>query len=464
MSRAADRRFRSRRVRFRRTCSTFCVLRWRWGAGLTPDEDRPGRDRVAILSHELWTQQFESDRGVIGRRITINGVDRTIVGIMPAGFAFPSSNVQLWYPATIDPSQQVDYWAGEFTPLIGRLHPGVTMEQARSEIRSLAAEVWQMFPWPMPRNWNANATVIPLQTDLAGDSRGRLLMLLCTVGAVLVIACANIGGLLLARGAARRKELAMRAALGAGQSRIVRQLLTESVVLAGIAGAPDWCWARLRCSCSGPRFPRTWWGRAGLGSIGTWRLSPVRSRFWRDFVRDRAGLSASRLDLLEGLKTGSQRSATAGSINFRQGLIAGEIALTLILVIGATLLLRSLYTLSNVNPGFDPRNVLTIKISPDPSFCKEAAKCVAFYDQMLNGAHGVAGVVDAAVANTVPLDGAAPSLAVDVEDHPKSAQFPAPMFWAGAISPGYLQLMRIPLLSGRSFHGGGYGATPSAWC
>ena len=422
------------------------------GRSFEHDEDQPGRDRVVILSHELWASQFRSDPKVIGRVITINGTDRRIIGIMPAGFAFPSGRVQLWFPAAIDPRQKVEYWAGEFTPLVGRLRPGVTIDQARNEIKSLAGGVWQMFPWPMPRHWNANATVIPLQTDLAGDARGRLLMLLCTVGAVLVIACANVAGLLAARGAARSKELAMRAALGAGQFRIVRQLLTESLVLAGAAGAVGLAlgaWAlRLFSTVISADLP-------GAARIGIdWNVAGFTAA-----LSVLAGISfgiapalgASRLDLLEAVKTGGQRSVTAASMSFRSWLIGGEIALTLVLVIGASLLIRSLYALSNVNPGFNPQHVLAMKISAESSFCNQSSPCIAFYDRLLNGARGVRGVIDTALANTVPLDGEAPSIPVDVEDHPKTADFPAPMFWTGAITPGYLQLMGISLLTGRSF-------------
>jgi putative ABC transport system permease protein len=436
------------------SANLFTVLRApvQIGRPFEDDEDQPGRDLVVILSHDLWAQRFNSDPSVIGRMLTINGVDRRIVAVMPSGFAFPSASVQVWLPATVDPRQQVDYWAGEFTPLIGRLRTGATIEQARNEIKSLAAAVWRMFPWPMPRNWNANATVIPLQTDLAGDARGRLLMLLCTVGAVLVIACANVAGLLTSRGVARRKELAMRTALGAGKPRIVRQLLTESVVLAGVAGALG-----LAAGAFGLQLFRTVIppDLAGAARIAIdWNVAAFTAA-----LSVAAGisfgiapaLSASRLNLVEAIKTGGQRSATAASINFRSWLIAGEIALTLILVVGATLLLRSLYALTNVNQGFNPEHVLTLKISPDSSFCNEVRACAAFYERMLNEAQGVAGIADTALANTVPLDGSAPSIAVDLEDHPKTAEFPAPMFWTGAISPGYLRLMDIPLVAGRSF-------------
>lgn len=423
------------------------------GRAFEPDEDRPGRDRVAILSHDLWVRQFGSDPGVIGRIVTINETDRRIIGVMPAGFAFPSARVQLWFPARLNPAVLEEYWAGEFTPLIGRLRPGATIEQAKREIHALAAPVWSMFPFPMPRNWGAaETTVIDLQTDLAGDARGRLLMLLGAVGAVLIIACANVAALLVARAIARRKEIALRAALGAGRSRIVRQLLTESVVLAAVAGAAGLALSAFALtlfrSAIPPEIPgasniRIDWTAAAIAGA----LSLAAGLLFGTAP----ALGASRLNLLEALKTGGRRSASTGTANFRSWLIAGEIALTLVLVTGAGLLIRSLYALSTVNPGFTTRRVLATKISPNPSFCAQRASCIAFYRRLLDDARALPGVVDATLANTVPLDGSMPALAVDVEGHPKSADFPAPMFWTGAVAPGYLRLMEIPLLAGRDF-------------
>ena len=421
------------------------------GQSFDENDDVPGRDRLAILSHDLWVEQFHSDPSAVGRLITVDGVERRIVGVMTAGFAFPSARIQMWFPAAADPRNQTEYWAGEFTPLIGRLRPGVSMDQAASEIRSLAADVWQMFPWPMPRHWNANATVIPLQTDLAGDSRGRLLMLLCTVGAVLVIACANVAGLLTARGAARSKEMAMRAALGAGRLRIVRQLLTESVVLATAAGAVGLALGASALRLFNGVLPPDLPGAAQVEI--DWTVTAFTLG-----LSVLAGISfgvapavrASRLNILAAVKAGGQRSATTGSTRFRSWLVAGEVGLTLVLVVCAALLVRSVLALSRVNPGFDPRSVLAVKISPDASVCSKPAACVAFYDRLTNESRSVRGVTDVALANTVPLDGSAPSLAVDVEDHPKTAEFPAPMFWTGAVSPEYLRLMGIALLAGRT--------------
>jgi predicted permease len=416
-----------------------------------PGENQPGRADIAILSHQLWRSHFGADPGVIGRVVTVNGRDRRIVGVMPPGFAFPTTRVELWFPAVIDSSVMEDYWGGEFVPLIGRLRKGATLDQARGEVASLSAPVWSMFPFPMPHHWNANSTVIPLQTDLVGDARRRLLILLATVAAVLVIACANVGSLSLARAARRRKEIAMRAALGAGRFRIVRQLLTESVVLAIIAGAMglllgSWALRMFSSVVSAelPAFPHIqidW--TVGAFTVGLSLIAGIA-------FGAVPAIGISRFNLFDALKS-TGRSASGPSTRLRSWLIAGEIGLTLILLVGAGLLIRSLYVLSSIDPGFGSKHVLATKISPEQSFCVQAAACVSFYSQLLAEARGIPGVVDAAVANTLPLDGLVPMIPVDVEDHPKTADFPAPMFWTGAVSPEYLRLMGVPLVAGREF-------------
>ena len=416
-------------------------------------EDRPGNDAVIVLSRELWMTSFHGDYNILGRMITLDGISRQVIGITPASFPFPSTRVQCWIPARMDPANVVDYWGGAFVPLIGRLKPGATVEQARNEIHSLAAGVWKLFPWPMPRYWNADSTIVSLQSDLAGDTRTELFILLGAVGTVLIIACANVASLLLARATARRKEVAMRAALGAGTGRIIRQLLTESVVLALSAGVIGVVLGTTSLSLFRAIVPADSPGMAQAGF--DWRVCvfaaalSVLTGLSFGIV---PAVSAGRLDLIEAMRGGSQRSASKAWTALRSWLIAGEIALTVVLVAGAALLMKSLYDLTAANPGFNPSRILMVKISPSESFCAQRESCIAFYNRLGEQARGLAGVVDAAVANTVPMDGQLPAIPTDVEGHPRTADFPSPMLWVGAVSPSYFRLMQIPLLSGRRFN------------
>ncbi len=375
-----------------------------------------------------------------------------MIGITPASFSFPSTTVQFWIPARIDPGNAEDYWGGEFVPLVARLRPGVNIEQARNEIHSLAEGIWTLFPWPMPRHWNADSTVISLQADLAGGTRTELFILLGAVGIVLIIACANVASLLLARATARRKEVAMRAALGAGTRRIIRQLLTESLVLALAAGVIGVVLGTTSLSLFRAVVPADIPGMAQVAL--DWRVCvfaaglSVLTGLSFGIV---PALNAGKLDLVEAVRSGSQRSASKTWIALRSWLIAGEIALTVVLVVGAGLLMKSLYDLTAANPGFNSERILTIKISPNESFCAQRESCIAFYNRLVSQARGLGGVVDAAVANTVPLDGQLPAIPADVEDHPRTADFPSPMLWAGAVTSNYFHLMQIPLISGRAF-------------
>lgn len=422
------------------------------GRAFEAGENRPGQDQVVILSHSLWRIKFGSDPLILGRMIRINGINRQVVGVMPADFSFPSSKVQLWVPTRLDASNIEDYWGDDFEPLIARLRPGANLAQARTEIRSLVAALKKMFPFPMPRDWNRDADVIPLQQDLVGEIRGKLLILFSCIGMVLLIACANVASLLLSRAATRRKEIALRAALGAGRWRIVRQLLTESITLGFIGGALGILLAIIGISVFRSVLPAD---TPGLTNVGIdWRVLEfiIALALGTGLAFGMApALSPSQIDLNECIRTGSQRSSGKSWSRARNWLVAAEIALTLVLVVSAGLLIKSLYALSQVNPGFHPEHLLTIRINPNQSLCRKRMACVALYDDLLRQARTVSGVLDAAVANTVPLDSEVPTIPVDVEGHPKTADFPAPMFWIGAISPDYLRMLRIPLLAGRGF-------------
>lgn len=432
----------------------FNILGARAEAGrtFTAGEDLAGQDSYVILSHALWQQRFNADPTVIGRMITLEGVSRQVVGVMPAEFRFPSSKSQVWIPLHNDAKSTPDYWAGDYMPVIGRLKPGATIPQAQTEIRLFQSHVGELFPWPMPKEWNASVTVEPLQSGMVADVKTRLLLLFGAVALVLLIACTNLANLTLSRAATRQKELAIRASMGAGRGRLIRQLLTESVLLASIGSIVG-----LALAFGGMQLLRQ------LLPADTPRLADVRMD-WHVLAFTGAlalltglifgiapALHASRAALADGLKSSGRGAATSVPQRLRSALVVAEVAFAVLLVIGAGLLMRSLYALSHVDPGFRAEQILTARITPNQTYCADAERCVAFYRALLDKVRAIPGVSGAALVNTLPLGGRVSKRSLELEGVTVQGGESAPLFWMNVVTPDYLGVMNVGVVEGRNF-------------
>jgi putative ABC transport system permease protein len=434
----------------------FSVLdtRAELGQAFHSGEDAPGQDNYVVLSHDLWQQRFGGDPGVIGRSIDLEGVPRQVVGIMPADFRFPSPKTQLWVPLHNEPGNPATYWAGDFMPVIGRLHPGVTKAEAGAEIRLFQSRVFDLFPWTMPRAWNADVTVIALRNGMVADVRTRLLLLLGAVGIILLIACANVANLTLSRAASRQKEMGIRSALGAGRQRIARQLLTESVLLAAVGAGLGFVLAVFGLSALKSLLPGDTPRLVDVHVDWVVLIFTVGLAVFTGLAFGLApALEASRTALTESLNAAGRGAAVSVSRRLRGSLAIAEVALSIMLVIAAGLLIRSFRTLSRVDTGFRPDRLVTARITPDQSFCSDPRRCLAFYRELVDRVRTEPGVSGAAVVNTLPLSGRVAKRSFDIENFssPSLAQS-QPLFWLDIVSSDYFRVMGIPLVSGRWFN------------
>jgi predicted permease len=424
------------------------------GRTFEPGEDRPGRDGVVLLSHALWRDRFGGDPAILGRTLTLEGVDRRVVGVMPADFASPFGAAELWLPLRIDASRADAYWGFGWMPLVARLRPGVTLAQADGDLREQVQRIGRLFPWTAP-NWNPDAAVIPLHADVVRDVRLRVLVLQAAVVLVLLIACANVASLLLARAAAREKEMALRASLGAGRGRLLRQLLTESVTLSMVGAILGVALAWIALAGAPAVFPGEEWVRrvrldwTVLGAVSA--LAIVCGVLFGTAP----ALAASRFDLGGSMKAGGARGRTRSAVRLRGAFIAGEVALAVVLTVGAGLLVRTLWSLTRADPGFRSARTVTASVYPNQSDCEPRSRCLALYDDLLRRAREEPGVTDAALANAAPLETFQPLLPVELEGHPLDPSDPkATLLWSGAVTPAYFDVMRIPILRGRTFEAG----------
>ena len=416
------------------------------GRDFREEEDRVGAPKVIILSDRIWRERFEARPGAIGQSIMVNGVPHTVIGVMPPGFEFPS-NAGAWTTMQADPLRNRGNHSWQ---VMGRLKPGVTIEQARLDLNRIAASLETQYP---ESNLGWGVDVQTLRDYQSGDVRPVLMLMMASVAFVLLIACANVANLLLARATVRSKEIAVRVAMGASSWQVVRQMLTESLIIA-FAGA---------ALGTGFAYGFLQWIKANLlAGIPFWmqfRIDApvlvftvgvaVATAFLFGLV---PALQAARPNLVETLRDAGARGSSAGRgrQRLRSGLVVAEIALSVILLVGAALLIRSFMGMQRVKPGFDPSNLLTLRVTLTGPQYDSTSKRYAFWDRFLTDVNARPGVVSAAITNNIPLGGSNNNSFFVTEDQP-SQLGAEPLLEIRWVSPRYLETLRVPLVRGRMF-------------
>jgi putative ABC transport system permease protein len=439
----------------RTTATFFSLLGVKAALGRTflPDEDHPGHSNVALLSYGSWQKRFGSDQSIVGQAITIDGQKLTIVGVLPETFKFPEKGsaklpAELFVPAPIDRADENDFTAG-YLNMVGRLKAGVTTEQAQAEVVAIARNARAKLSGT--DDYGLAATVTPLQKALIGDTRLLLLILLGAVGFVLLIACANVANLQLARTSSRKREIATRVALGAGRGRVVRQLLTESLMLSLLGGSLSVVLAYegidLLTALLPAEMPRLTNIHIDLTVLAfTFGLSVLTGVFFGLAP----ALQSSKVDLQVTLKE-SGRGTSGGGGRLRQLLVVAEVSLVLVLVISAGLLMKSFWRLQQVDPGFKAENVLSLRLVPPSGSYKEGQRKRDFYHQVIEKISSLPGVKSVGGIHLLPMGGNNWNPGLRVEDHPLPAGAALPAVDWRLITPGYFQAMGTPLIKGRWF-------------
>ena len=421
------------------------------GRVFTPSEDRPNADRYVLLSDRLWKRRFNGDAGVINRTIRLGGNLFTVVGVMPSGFSILDKNVDVWVPAGFSADARTPQ--GRWTMVVGRLKDGVTFTRAQNDMTRVARELALMFP-NFDTGWTAR--VVPLKEQLTGDIRPALLVMLGAVGFVLLIACANVANLLLARATTRQRELAVRAALGADRGRLIRQLLAESLLLAAVGGAAG--------------LGLAWWGLYVLRTVVATNLQVPRLEFvgingWALLFACAVALASGVLfgvipalaaaggSLTESLKEGGRTGSASRGGRARQALVVVEMALALVLLVGAGLLIRSFMTLMRVDPGFDPSHAVTMKVTLPSATYQGEGRSIAFFDRLFARLHALPGVEAAGGVSFLPLHGLGAATGFYIEGQERARKGDEPVADVRVVTHDYFKAMGIPLVRGRLFDG-----------
>jgi putative ABC transport system permease protein len=420
------------------------------GRVFNEEENQPGKDGVVIISYSLWQRRFGGDPNILNKTITINGIQRTVIGVMPEHFNFPKAG-EVYGPLVMT-SEAMSNRGFYSYYVIGRLKPGASIQSAQAEIDNVTARLEKQYP---ETNTGLGATVYPLVADMVRAYDTPIWVTMGFVGFVLLIACANIANLMLARASGRHKEIALRAALGASRWRIVRQLLTESLIVALIGGAFGvlvgfWGIDALRWSNPGDaaKFASGWY-QLGI-NVPVLLFTLALSVFSGLIFGLAPALQVSKPNLNNALKDGT-RQMSSGSHRLRSSLVVFEVALSLVLLVGAGLSIRSFLALVKTSPGFNPDNVMTMRLMLPAAKYKEESQAAAFYKDLLQRVKASPGVESAALVNYLPLGGSNSSESYLVEGEAKPAPGRENDGRYRVATPDYFQTMHIPIVRGRGF-------------
>lgn len=450
------------------SASFFQVLGVRPALGrfLVREEDAPGAAKSVVLSHGLWRDRFGADAAVVGRQVRLNGTEYTVVGVAPAHFEDPGLGVgaagepRLWRSPPANWTEEGRGRGTRFLAVVGRLREEVPLARARAEMAGVMRRLEALDP---QANRDRAARVVSLKEEMVAPVRPMLLVLLTAVGGVLLVACVNVANLLLARHTGRRRELVVRAAMGASRARLVRQLLVESLLLAFVGGAAGvalaWFAAGALVKLAAGELPRLQSAGLDAGVLGFAVLLSLATG-----VLFGAGpaLHAARGDLQADLREAGAGTGDRGQRRFRQLLVAAEVALTVVLLAGAGLLLRSLIRLQQVDTGIEPAGVLTLSLFPPSSGYETDERMAEFYTRVLGGMDVLPGVETSGAVNVLPMSGGFWQSGFEIEGRPASGG-DDPSAALRAASPGFFRALRIPLVRGRGLTPSDvYGAPPVA--
>ena len=422
------------------------------GRTFVPDEDKPGT-KVAILNETLWRRRFGSDPGVIGRSLTLNGEPYTVVGVLPSSVrlpAFGNWRDQVWVPLAF-PAEEAASRGSHFLEVIGRMKPGVALAQARAEMETIAARLAQQYP---EQNVRIGSVVNPLHEEIVGNMKPALLILLGAVAFVLLIACANVANLLLARAAVRHKEIALRLALGADRARLTKQLLVESVMLSMLGGVVGLGFAYAGLQILTRFVPADVAHADTIAIDGKVLVFTLLIALVTGLVFGLAPASqASHFNLNDTLKEGGRDSGSGPrGKRLRSALVIAEVAVSFILLIGAGLLINSFMHLRNLDPGFRADHLLTLNIDLSETKYPDNPKRVAFFDDVVRRVQALPGARSVAVAGNLPFTYNGDSMPIGVEGIPDPPPDQHPDVVYRAVGPGYFGTMGIPLIRGRDFN------------